>query len=102
MSLRWLQDGWMQATSSAVPSRWRSTGIVVFQLAVIIPTLALGGWLLAQSSEDFRPILLLWSVLIALVELLAVPVWRGLQMGVGFPLLLMVAILYPPGVAGLI
>jgi signal transduction histidine kinase len=37
-----------------------------------------------------------------LVELLAVPVWRGLQMGVGFPLLLMVAILYPPGVAGLI
>ena len=92
----------MQASSSAVTSRWRSTGIIAFELAVIVPTICLGAWLLAQSPDDFRPILLLWSVLIALVELLAVPVWRGLQMGVGFPLLLMVAILYPPGVAGLI
>jgi signal transduction histidine kinase len=92
----------MQASSPAVTSRWRSTGIVAFQLAVIIPTVSLAAWLLAQSPDDFRPELLLWSVLIALVELLAVPVWRGLQMGVGFPLLLMVAILYPPGVAGLI
>lgn len=77
----------------------------MFQLAVIVPTLGLGAWLLTQVASDARPELaeiLLWSLLIGLVELLAVPVWRGLQMGVGFPLLLMVAILYPPGVAGLI
>ncbi len=47
-------------------------------------------------------LLLLWSVLIGAVELLPVPVWRGLQVSLGFPLLIMVAILYPPGVAGLI
>ena len=46
--------------------------------------------------------MLAWSLLIGLVELLAVPVWRGVQVGVGFPLLILVAILYPPGVAGLI
>ena len=74
----------------------------MFQLGVILPTLGLGAWSFMQSPDDFRPVLLLWSLLIGLVELLAVPAWRGLQMGVGFPLLLMVAILYPPGVAGLI
>ncbi len=75
----------------------------MFQLAVIIPTLGLGAWLLVQTpSESIYPELLLWALLIGLVELLAVPVWRGLQMGVGFPLLLMVAILYPPGIAGVI
>jgi signal transduction histidine kinase len=92
----------MEVSPTDVGSRWRSAGIVAFQLAVIVPTLAVGAWLLVRSPEDFRVELLLWSVLIGLVELLSVPVWRGLQMGVGFPLLLMVAILYPPGVAGLI
>jgi signal transduction histidine kinase len=92
----------MQPSPTAGQSRWRSGGIIAFQLAVILPTLGLGAWLLSESPEDFRPALLLWSLLIGLVELLAVPVWRGLQMGVGFPLLLMVAILYPPGVASLI
>jgi signal transduction histidine kinase len=93
---------------TATASRWRSFAIVAFQLAVILPTLALGFWLLARLPEplpdedDLRLVVLLWALLIGLVELLPVPVWRGLQVGVGFPLLIMVAILYPPGIAGLI
>ena len=90
----------MSTTSG--PSERRSWGIIAFQLLVIVPTLALGSALLWGSAGDFTAILLLWSVLIALVELLPVPVWRGLQVSVGFPLLIMVAILYPPGIAGLI
>ena len=90
----------MSTTSG--PSERRNWGIIAFQLLVIVPTLALGSVLLWDSAGDFTAILLLWSVLIALVELLPVPVWRGLQVSVGFPLLIMVAILYPPGIAGLI
>ena len=89
-------------STTSAPSERRSWGIIAFQLLVIVPTLALGSALLWGSAGDFTAILLLWSVLIALVELLPVPVWRGLQVSVGFPLLIMVAILYPPGIAGLI
>ncbi|MGB7805071.1 MAG: sensor histidine kinase [Actinomycetota bacterium] len=90
----------MSTTSG--PSERRSWGIIAFQLLVIVPTLALGSALLWDSASDFTAVLLLWSVLIALVELLPVPVWRGLQVSVGFPLLIMIAILYPPGIAGLL
>ena len=40
--------------------------------------------------------------LVAGVELLPVPTWRGMTLSVGFPLLMMIAILYPPGAAGAI
>lgn len=83
-------------------SRARSIWIVIFELAVIAPTLGLVAWLL-DRVEGARPDeIVWWTILIGLVELLAVPVWRGVQVGVGFPLMIMVAILYPPGVAGLI
>jgi signal transduction histidine kinase len=45
---------------------------------------------------------LFWTVLIALVELLPVPAWRTLQVSMAFPLATAVAILYPPGIAGVI
>ena len=44
----------------------------------------------------------LWAPLVAAVELLPVPTWRGLTLSVGFPLLMMIAILYPPEVAGVV
>jgi signal transduction histidine kinase len=43
-----------------------------------------------------------WTLLIALVELLPVPAWRTLQVSMAFPLATAVAILYQPGVAGII
>jgi signal transduction histidine kinase len=46
------------------------------------------------------PIILVWAGLIAVVELLPVTLWRGLQMSLGLPLLIAVAILYPPVLAG--
>ena len=50
----------------------------------------------------WKPEWLLWAVLVASVELLPVSTWRGLTLSVGFPLLMMIAILYPPGAAGII
>jgi diguanylate cyclase (GGDEF)-like protein/PAS domain S-box-containing protein len=45
---------------------------------------------------------LLWIGLIALAELLPVPVWREARLEMTFPLSLATAVLYPPAVAGLI
>jgi signal transduction histidine kinase len=44
--------------------------------------------------------LVIWVVLIAAVELIPVPLWRGTIISMGFPLLMVVAFLYPPAVAG--
>ncbi len=52
-------------------------------------------------GEDIDYSIFLWAALIAGVEMLPVPAWRGLTIGVGFPLLIAVAILFPPGYAGL-
>jgi signal transduction histidine kinase len=81
----------------------RQAGVLVlFEVAVVVPTLALIAGLILVSDVPFKPVLLLWSLLIGLIELMPVPAWRGLTISVGFPVLMMVAILYPPGTAGLI
>jgi signal transduction histidine kinase len=78
----------------------RNVSSSFFKLAVVVP--AYGGLLWAvmtHSSWIWHPAVLLWTVAVAAVELLPVPVWRGVELGLGFPILLAVAILYPPVVA---
>jgi signal transduction histidine kinase len=58
--------------------------------------------LLSWSPVPFDPYWLFWSVLIAAIELLPVPAWRGLTFSVGFPVLVTVAILCPVGAAGVV
>jgi signal transduction histidine kinase len=78
----------------------RRAGIVAFELAVIVPTLVIGVLLLPDAAGEYRIELVLWAVGIALVELLPLPAWRGLSISIGFPLMMVVAFLYPPGAAG--
>jgi signal transduction histidine kinase len=81
--------------------------LLAFELAVIIPTLVLLAILLTtdQSVVDgdpaFYSTLLLWAALIAVVELLPVPAWRGVHLSLGFPLLMTVAILFSPPAAAM-
>jgi signal transduction histidine kinase len=70
------------------------------EMVVVLPTLGLLAYLLYGDWPEFAWYLLGWSVLIAAVELMPVPAWRGLTISVGFPVMMMVAILYPPGIAG--
>ena len=64
---------------------------------------AAGIWASSQQGNwTINPAWFLWAPLVASVELLPVPTWRGLTLSVGFPLLMMIAILYPPEVAGVI
>jgi signal transduction histidine kinase len=90
------------AGSRGKAGSWRSSAFVAFQLAVVVPTIIAGGVWVARRSEELTIEVLFWACLIALVELLPVPAWRGLQIGVGLPLLMMVGMLHPPVLAGLV
>ena len=91
---------------SATTSRSPGWQYVAFQLAVILPTLLIGVAFLVREpwrlSEPAPPYLVAWVAIVAAVELLPVPVWRGLQVSMAFPLLIVVAFLYNPVAAGLV
>ena len=85
----------MQTTPNVTQGRDRR--LLLVELGVSIPTLAVMA--VSLATTEFRPEWFLWSILIAAIELMPVPAWRGITISVGFPLLVMIAILYPPGVA---
>ena len=80
-----------------VSVKGRNTALLIFELSIILPTLAGGAWLALRESGEFSP-----AALVAGVELMPVPAWRGLQLSLGFPVLMMVGILYAPIAAGAI
>jgi signal transduction histidine kinase len=86
-------DGSLKAAKSARLLR-------IFEAAVVVPTL--GGLTLAITrggGAEIQPELVGWILLIALVELIPVPVWRGVHIGLGFPLMMVVAFMYEPQAA---
>lgn len=84
------------------PGRNRDRLLLFVSLCLFLTTAAVIGSLLLLSPIPFEPLWLFWSVLIAAIELLPVPAWRGLTISVGFPVLVTVAILCPAGAAGAI
>jgi signal transduction histidine kinase len=83
-------------------TRNRDRLLLLVSVCLFLATLAIIGMFLLLSPIPFNPEWLIWSVLIAGIEFLPVPAWRGLTISVGFPVLIMVAILYPAGGAGAI
>jgi signal transduction histidine kinase len=83
-------------------TRNRDRLLLLVSVCLFLATLAIIGAFLLRSPIPFNPEWLIWSVLIAGIEFLPVPAWRGLTISVGFPVLIMVAILYPAGGAGAI
>jgi hypothetical protein len=73
--------------------------LLAFELAVIVPTLLLLAQLMLADASSLEAELVLWAVLIAGVELLPVPAWRGVHLSLGFPLLIAVGILFSPPAA---
>ncbi|TML01761.1 MAG: sensor histidine kinase [Actinobacteria bacterium] len=82
------------------PPVHRRLTLRVFEGAIVVPTLAAIVYVLTRQSVDLKKSLLLWMALIALVDLLPVPAWHGLELLLDFPLLMAVAILYDPAAAG--
>src|SRR3954451_2561711 len=100
MSFKGRREGGMMEVHMAAPSQSRGQSLLA--AVCVIATVGLIVALNARDGWEVEPRWLLWAVLIAAVELLPVATWRGLTLSVGFPLLMMIAILYPPGAAGAI
>jgi signal transduction histidine kinase len=81
----------------------RSAALKVFEVAVVAPTLATLGTAVVRDHRELIAsawhALLIWVLIIAVIELLPVPMWRGQVVSLGFPLLMVVAFVYPPAVA---
>jgi signal transduction histidine kinase len=78
--------------------------ILLLELMVIVPTVAWLAWAIAHTPEgtiDLASFLFFVAAVMA-VDLIPVPVWGGMQLSLSFPILIGVAMLYPPAVAGLI
>jgi len=76
----------------------------LFEAAVVFPTLILLSWhayrAISEVPTEERLQLVLWVLVTAAVELIPVPLWRGTIISMGFPLMMVVAFLYPPAAAG--
>ncbi|MGH9195790.1 MAG: hypothetical protein ACRD1T_08630, partial [Acidimicrobiia bacterium] len=79
-----------------------------FELSVVIPTIALVVARLSFSDsryitdESLLAGAAFWTVVIAIVEFLPIPIWRDLQVGPGFPLFTAAAFIHPAAVAAVI
>ena len=84
-------------------SRRRNAALIAFELGIVLPTLVGGRDPCSCAAlRCFNDGLLIWIVLVAVTDLLPVPAWRGLQVSLAFPLLMMVGILYWPAAAGVV
>jgi signal transduction histidine kinase len=78
--------------------------LLILELVVIVPTLAGGILLVLADLDSFTwelvGQLLLWAAAVSLVELIPLPAWRGVHLSLSFPLLMALAIVHDPLVAG--
>ena len=76
----------------------------VFEASVVIPTVLGLAWASSQALSELtgrqERNLVIWILVTASVEFIPVPLWRGTIISMGFPLLMAVAFLYPPAIAG--
>jgi signal transduction histidine kinase len=78
-------------------SSWRT---ITYELAVILPALTYLGIELGRDPDPaLNPAVLLFLLAVAIVDLIPVPGWGGLQLSLSFPILLGVAIVFEPYVA---
>ncbi len=82
--------------------RGRALALASFELCVVLPVISLLAYLLIRDPDVLQVDLILWIVVTAGVELVPVPFWRGLQISMGFPLLLAAGLLFAPPAAALV
>ena len=76
---------------------------MALQLAAVITVIATLGWTVHSiPNGSITPGALFFLFATAVVDLIPVPAWGGLELSLSFPILLGVAMLYPPAVAGVI
>ena len=92
--------------AGAAPAALARTSPLAFLMEISVTVGVVGwiGWMLLHADTDGLD----WSqvaffiLVITAVDLIPVPVWGGMQLSLSFPVLVSVALLYQPWVAGLI
>lgn len=85
----------------ATNTQARDRRLLALQALVVVPTVVLIAAGIARDPDMITLQLVGLTALVAVVELLPVPAWRGLSLSVGLPLLLMIGMLHPPAATGL-
>lgn len=87
-------------STSAHTSQRRPPAIMAFELAVILPVASVIAVYAIRSPGEFaHPMLLGWAAAVAVMDLMPIMGAGRLQLSLSFPILLAVALLYPPPVA---
>ncbi len=89
-----------EETAEAPPAH--GAGVTALELAVVLPTLVFLTVSLVRDPHEITLGVWFFAVSIAVIDLIPVPAWSGLQLSVSFPVLLGAAVLFPPPVAGAI
>ena len=76
--------------------------LAAFEAVIVSVALTAIVLLLLSDPGSLRADLPIWIAVVAGVELLPVPFWRGLQISVGFPILLAAGLVFHPAAAALI
>jgi signal transduction histidine kinase len=76
--------------------------LAIYQGSVALPSIALLIYLAVFDAGVWHWDLLLWTAVVAGVELVQVPFWKGVQVSIGFPILLAVGIIHGPATAALV
>jgi signal transduction histidine kinase len=77
----------------------------LFEVGVVVPTIV---GLVVFTIQDFEPFradaedLIIWTAVVALVEMVPLPVWRGIVVSLAMPMLMAVAFLYTPLPTGVV
>jgi signal transduction histidine kinase len=84
-------------------TREQRLALTVYQFAVIAPVLVgLTAWAVRYHFDFGDPSLFFWAMAIALVDLMPVPAWGGLQLSLAFPIRFAVALIYAPPLAAIV
>lgn len=74
----------------------------LYELPVIVAVALYLAFSLPGHADDLTPTVAFFALAVAVVDLIPVPGWGGLQLSLSFPVLLAVAVIYPSPVAALV
>jgi signal transduction histidine kinase len=80
----------------------RPSASTILGLVVVAPTLVGLTLALAARTTRLSSDLIWWTILVATIEYLPVPTWSGVQVSLGYPLLIAVAFFFAPEAAALV
>ncbi len=88
-----------EATSGA-PAIARRRATTALELVVVLPSLVLLAAALLRDPRSITPGVWFFAIAVAVIDLIPVPAWSGLQLSVSFPVLMAAAVLFDPPLAG--